>query len=144
VENVNVRVSLTTYLDKLTASCLHLFHQFSISEMFWQEMVQTCDRPTTQSLLTKQIGKTPNVVLASVLQGNEICLLVYLTLSTALIEEHQMTQPLLTTQIVATAYVNVLLQHLPGDNEETHGKHYTKWLKRNIYHRVSTMYSQTV
>jgi len=53
-ENVDC-VSLTTYLDKLTASCLNLFHQFSICKMFRQEMVQTCNRPTTQSLLTKQM-----------------------------------------------------------------------------------------
>jgi hypothetical protein len=58
------KLQITTYLHKLAVPCLHLFHQFSISKMFWQEVVQTCNRPTTQSLLIKQ-----SVCLVSLLAG---------------------------------------------------------------------------
>ena len=60
-------------------------------------------------------------------------MLADLTLSTAQVEQHQMTQPSLTIQLVVKAYFNVLSQHLPRDTEEIHGKHYTKLLKTNVY-----------
>jgi len=56
-----------------------------------------------------------------------------LTLSAAQVEEHQITQPSLTIQLVTKAYFNVLAQHLPRDTEKIHGKHYTKLLKMHVY-----------
>jgi hypothetical protein len=48
-------------------------------------------------------------------------MLADLTLSTAQVEQHQVTQPSLTIQLVVKAYFNVLSQHLPRDAKEIHG-----------------------
>lgn len=58
---------------------------------------------------------------------------IELTLSTAQVEQHQMTEPSLTIQLVVKVYFNILSQHLPRETEKIHGKHYTKLLNMHVY-----------
>jgi len=56
-----------------------------------------------------------------------------LTLSTAQVEQHQVTQSSLTIRLAVKAYFNVLFQHLHRDAQEIQGKHYTKLIKMHAH-----------